>query len=226
MKKYRISNNRDEIVNVLQKKFAAENNVTIWQKDPKSETRVFICVAKFNSLNTYEGIFSVEIEEKHRVNFNPILETYFLLPVHDFVFKTKSSFQLKSNNDLVFQIPREVRLQELRNQPREYIKNEDKIYVSAAIEEIGNKISKIQVECPVFNISKTGICIIISKETLCNVKLNKSFSISGLSFFKLFPDKQSVVVKNARVLKTKKYSVDDQFAIGLEFVNDLSSELN
>jgi hypothetical protein len=226
MKKYRISNNRDEIVNVLQKKFAAENNLTIWQKDPKSETRVFISVVKFNSLNTYEGIFSVEIEEKDRVNFNPILETYFLLHVQDFVFKTKSSFQLKSKSDLVFQIPREVRLQELRNHPREYIKNEDKIYVSASMEEVGHSISRIEVECPVFNISKSGICIIISKETLSNVKLNKSFTITGLSFFKLFPDKQSVVVKNARLFKTKKYSVDDQFAIGLEFVNDNSLEFS
>ncbi len=218
MNGYRVSKSREEIVNVLQKKFEAETTMTIWQKDLSNDARLFKCDVKFSSIDAFEGIFSVIVDETNRKTFNPALETYFLLQVQDFVFKTKVALiQPRDKQKIHFQIPFDVRLKELRMHPRVYIKGEEKRFVSVTFENKLDEKKPIGVACPVYNISKSGICIIVSKETLSAVKLNEAIDLEGLSFFDSLTNKMKAVVRNARVHGKKGIGKDEYYALGLEF---------
>lgn len=218
MQEYRISKSRDEIIKLVQKKFEAETLMTIWQKDPESGNRVFKCDVKFSSLNPFEGIFTIAIDESLKVNFNPKLETYFLLQVQDFVFKTRTSINQPSQvNSLCFQIPHDVRLKELRIHPRVYIDQGERRFVSAKFESKHEEDTTVDVACPIFNISKGGICIIVSKETLSEIKLDQAISLEGLSFFENLSNDMKAIVRNARVYAKKGLENDELYALGLEF---------
>ena len=71
--------------------------------------------------------------------------------------------------------------------------------------------------CPIYNISKAGICIIVSKETLSSIKLNEAIDLEGLSFFESLTNEMKAVVKNARVYADKGFGTDEFYALGLEF---------
>ncbi|MBC7714931.1 MAG: hypothetical protein H7177_16415 [Rhizobacter sp.] len=218
MEDYRISKNRDEIIKLVQKKFKAESMMTVWQKDPNSGTRLFKCHASFYSLHPFEGVFSIVILEEARKNFNPDLEVYFLLEVQDFVFKTKLSIsQTVDKSILSFQIPFDIRLKELRIHPRIYIPHEEKRLVSASFVSKEKKTASVEVACPIYNISKSGICIIVSKETLSTVKLNEVIELEGLGFFESMGNQVKAIVKNARTYTKKGISTDEYYALGLEF---------
>ena len=220
MEEYRISKNRDEIIKIIQKKFESENLMTIWQKDPNTGERVFKSEVKFHNLDALDGIFSVAILEEHKKNFRPDLETYFLLKFQDFVFKTKiATFQPSSKASIYFQIPFDVRLKELRAHPRIYMTSNDKRYVSATFACKETTAKAISVACPIYNISKSGICIIISKETLSTIKLHEIILLEGLSFFESLSNEKKAVVRNARVHSRKGFNTDDHYALGLEFQN-------
>lgn len=215
---YRISKSRDEIVKLVQKKFEAETTMTIWQKDPQTQERSFKCQVKFSSIDIFEGVFSIAIEEIEKAHFNTHLETYFLLQVQDFVFKTRTSIvHAGKKGTLTFQIPHDVRLKELRIHPRVYIDQEEKRFVAAKFNSKESDEAHVNVACPVYNISKTGICIIVSKETLSSVKLNEAIALEGLSFFESLGNEMKAVIKNARVHTKRGYGKDEYYALGLEF---------
>ncbi len=221
MDAYRISNNREEIIKLVQKKFNSESLMTVWQKHPISDERLFMCEAKFYSLHPYDGTFSIIIDEEQRKLMTPELDFYFLLKVQDFVFKTRLSLSQPIDQSVIsFQIPTDVRLKELRLHPRVYISNEEKRYVSASFISKKSKNEIIDVSCPVYNISKSGICIIVSKETLGSVKLNEAIGLEGLSFFGSMTNEVKAVVKNARVYSNKGVTSDELYALGLEFQLD------
>jgi hypothetical protein len=213
---YRISKSREEIIKIVQKKFESETLMTIWQKDPVTGNRRFKCDVKFSSLDIHEGVFSCNINEADKKNFKPELETYFLLSVQDFVFKTKTSVVHNNKKEaLVFQIPHDVRLQEKRSKPRMYLNIEDKKLVSAVF---GTKTSgSLDIACPIYNISESGVCIIISKETLSVVKLNSEIILKGLNFFENLPMEIKAIVRNARIHAKKDMNSDEFYALGLEF---------
>lgn len=220
MKDYRVSKSRDEIVKLVKKKFEAENSMTIWQKDPVTGQRLFKCDVKFYSLDQHEGTFAIAIDEEQRLSFNPSLDTYFLLEIQDFVFKTKVSLTQPISKSIInFQIPHDVRLKELRVHPRVYINSEEKRFISASFVSKKGASSSLAVACPVYNISKSGICIIVSKETLSSIKLNGSIELEGLGFFDSLANEMKAIVRNARVYTQKGYSTDEYYALGLEFQN-------
>ncbi|MBY0416172.1 MAG: hypothetical protein K2Q18_18510, partial [Bdellovibrionales bacterium] len=140
----------------------------------------------------------------------------FLLQVQDFVFKTKSSVvQYNQRGFLLFRLPIDVKLEEKRIHPRVYIDPVEKRYISA---KFANKDkSVLDVNCPVYNISESGICIIISKETLSSIKLNSEIELEGLSFFESLGNEMKAVVRNARVHIKKELGSDEFYALGLEF---------
>lgn len=218
MDEFRISKNRDEIVKIIREKFEAENLMTIWQKDHKTGERVFKCEVQFHSLNHLDGHFSVVIDEENKKNFKNDLDTYFLLKFQDFVFKTKlATAQPKNGHSIHFQIPYDVRLKELRVHPRIYLTSAEKRYVSVTFTSKEKEAKSLCVACPIYNISKSGICIIISKETLSSIKLNEEICLEGLSFFESLSNEKKAMVRNARVYSKKEFSSDEFYALGLEF---------
>lgn len=218
MEEYRVSKNREEIIKLVQKKFQSESAMTIWQKNPETGERLFKCEAKFYSLYPYEGTFTVLIDEEMQKALNPKFDVYFLLKVQDFAFKTKLALNQPIDKSVIsFQVPYDVRLKELRQHPRFYISNEDKRFVAATFISKNEKLASLDVACPIYNISKSGICIIVSKETLGSVKLNEVIELEGLSFFESMSNEAKAVVRNARVYSKKGITTDEYYALGLEF---------
>lgn len=218
MESYRITKSREEIVKLVQKKFESESTMAIWQKDAKNEIRSFKCEVKFYSLHPHDGIFSVILSEEQRKNINPKLDVYFLLKVQDFVFKTKLALIQPIDKSIIsFQIPFDVRLKELRVHPRIYIKSEEKRFVSVSFASKQRILESIDVTCPIYNISKSGICIIVSKETLGSIKLDEAIELEGLAFFDSMANEVKAIVKNARIYSKKSHSQDELYALGLEF---------
>lgn len=217
MQQYCTSTNREEIIKLVQKKFETESTVTVWQKDPSNEARSFLCEGKFISVDIHDGVFKVEFDESQMKHFNRKLDTYFLFEAQGFVFKTRASpYNDIKDATVAFSFPQTVKLKELRVHPRVYFSLEEKRVVSVRFESKNENEASIDVFCPVYNISKTGICIIVSKETLSNVKLNETIELQGLSFYESLSDEIKAVVKNARVHK-KGFATDDCYALGLEF---------
>lgn len=219
MQQYRTSTKREEIIRIVQKKFEAGSTVTIWQKTPGTEERSFKCEAKFTSIDIYEGIFTVNIDPNQAKCFNRDLETYFLFEDQGFVFKTKTSLYVSTkDSSRAFTFPQSVKLKELRIHPRTYFAIEDKRVVCVKFENKNkNGPIHIDVSCPIYNISKGGICIIVTKETLSNVELSGAIELEGLSFFESLANELKAVVKNARVHSKKGITTDDSYALGLEF---------
>ena len=179
-----------------------------------------MCEVQFHSINPQEGVFSIKnADEKLRKNFNPKLETYFLLESNNFTFKTKKAISgLFNEMILSFQIPSVIKREERRQHPRDYIKIEEKRYVNTTFQSKLNPNELINISCPIYNISKDGICIVVSKETLSNINLNESISLEGLGFFENLPNTHEAVIRYARIQKKQGYNSDHLYALGLEFL--------
>lgn len=221
MEEYRISKSREEIVKCLEKKFEASGRFTVWQKN-KNGDREFVIEATLQDFNGEDGYFALLISDENFSKADKSGEFYFLLQGHEFVFKSKMTIdQIKG--EYRFQVPKEVRLKELRIHPRLYFQQEDKISVGVVFKakQQGNITAKdsIESQCPVLNVSLGGLCIVVSKETLSSIDLSKEIEVSGLSFYDNLQSEMKAVVRNARVYIKKSFSNDEYYALGLEFSN-------
>lgn len=221
MEEYRISKSREEIVKCLEKKFEASGRFIVWQKN-KNGDREFVIEATLQDFNGEDGYFALLISDEKFSKADKGGEFYFLLQGHEFVFKSKMTIdQIKG--EYRFQVPKEVRLKELRIHPRLYFQQEDKISVGVVFKakQQGNITAKdsIESQCPVLNVSLGGLCIVVSKETLSSIDLSKEIEVSGLSFYDNLQSEMKAVVRNARVYIKKSFSNDEYYALGLEFSN-------
>lgn len=216
---YRISKNREEILKVLNSKFTGGNRFIVWQKmaNEKNE-RIFKTTATFESMNLIEGQFTMRLGENEKSKFDKNLDTYFLLEGEDFAFKSKLSIVQPGNGNIVtFQAPKEVRLKELRANPRIYYDSNDFRNVHVTFDSKKEDEGALCTTCRIFNISKTGICIIVTKETFCTINLHGKIELEGLGFFNSLENVKVAIVRNARIFSKKSLKSDESFAIGLEF---------
>ena len=218
MEEYRISKSRDEIVKCLEKKFESSGLFTVWQKNKNNE-REFVIEATLQDFNKNEGFFSLLITDEKFSKADKNGEFYFLLQGHEFVFKSKMTVdQIKG--ECRFQIPKEVRLKELRIYPRKYFQQEDKVSVDVVFKskpKTNQEKERVESQFPILNVSMGGVCIVVSKETLSSIDLSKEIEISGLSFYESLQSDMKAVVRNARVYIKKSFSNDEYYALGLEF---------
>lgn len=204
---YRFSKDRAEIIKKLEEKFAQSNLLTIWQKN-NDGSRKMIDKMHFHALIAEDGVFTIESGLDKISLFDKLKEVYFLLEEHDFVFKTKLAMDQK---DLItFQIPKEIRLKELRVQDRIYYSLEDKKNVEVSF-FLKKSNTQLKIACPMVNISVGGMCLVITKETLSVIDLSREVLVSD------FNGERLTVVKNARVYKNKSFNQDELYAIGVQF---------
>ncbi len=214
---FRISTKRDEILKILNLKFKEHQEFTVWQKDLKTNERLFVTEARLSSLDSVDGLFSIILIDEHEtISFKDNLDTYFLLKGEDFVFKTKLS-QDQKKGAISFQAPREVRLEEMRSAPRKYFEDNECANINVTFLNKDNENEKVRANCKLFNISNGGVCIIISKETLSEINLKKEIILEGLNFFHEVESTKKAIVRNARIHNKKTIKSDETFAIGLEF---------
>jgi hypothetical protein len=204
---YRFSKNRPEIVKTLAGKLTAECSLTVWQKLADG-SRSMMEKMTFHALYADEGVFTLKVDKEHLGSIDPGKDIYFLLEDHDFIFKTKMAVDQKEF--MTLQIPREVRLKELRVHERKYFAPEEKKFVEVVF-SVKNADNEITLSCPLVNISEGGACIVVSKETISNI----DFSADVL--LKLSADFQSAIIRNARIFIKKNLNNDELYAIGVQF---------
>ncbi len=219
MKEYRISKSRSEIVKKLESKFKLSESFTMWQKDIDGK-RVLVIETFLLEFNQHEGFFNLKISDEDLKKADLKAEFYFLLNGHDLVFKTKLSRDQEKGAPLRFLIPKDVRLEELRNHPRKYFEAEDRQKVKVVFQS-NNSDDSIDIlsDCLVLNISKGGICVLVSKETFLKLDSTKAVTIEGIDFFEGIENtKKNGYIRNARLEKKKGITKDDFYAIGIEFI--------
>ena len=204
---YRYSKQRPEIIKTLADKLTAECALTIWQKQADG-TRNFVQTMTFHALFPEEGVFTLKANINDFKHIDPKKEIYFLLENHDFIFKTKIAVEQKGY--MTLQIPREIRLKELRGKERIYFTLQEKKFAEV-IFPLKNSSNEISLTCPLINISDGGVCIVVSKETISNIDLSADVRL------KLTADFQRAIIINARIFLKKSLNSDDLYAIGVEF---------
>lgn len=205
--KYRISKDRLELIKKLAEKFTQSNLLTIWQKNDDG-SRKLIEKMHFNSLIAEDGVFTIKAGRDKISLFDRLKDVYFLLEEHDFVFKTKMALDQKEF--ITFQIPKEIRLKELRLQERTYFTMEDRKNMEVSF-FLKKSETQLKLTCPMINISEGGMCLVISKETISAIDLARDISVNDGQGEKL------TVVRNARVYKNRSINQDELYAIGVQF---------
>lgn len=217
MQKFRTSKDRKEIFKVLKKKLEESAVFSIWQKD-KEEKRTFLASLPLHTCSIEEANFSVILDRELSITFDSDLDTYFLIDGQDFVFRTTVSIDQSSDLYIVnFSLPREVRMAELRNHPRTTFSLEEKKIAEASFPNKSSKLDNIVSTCPIINISAGGVCLLITKETLCQIDFDQIVEIKGLDFFLKGIKKARAKIRNARVYSSKKLNTDEMYALGLQF---------
>ena len=205
--KYRITNDKSEIINSLASRLTKVSTITVWQKQVKN-SRIILDKMLFEAIYREEMVFTLKGDSENFLAFDPKKDVYFLLEGHDYIFKTKmADFQKK---EMTLEMPQEVRLKEFRCCDREDFKINDHKTVEV-IFSTKNSLSGMSLSCPIINISKGGACFIISKESLSNI----DFSSDVL--FKFSSNSQTAIVRNVRVFAPKNLKNDEQYAIGIKF---------
>jgi len=218
MKEYRISKSRSEIVKQLESKFKLSETFTMWQKDQDGK-RVLVIDTILKEFHPHDGYFTLKISDEEIKKADLKGDFYFLLNGHDLVFKSKLSREQVKGSDLRFLIPKDVRLEELRDHPRKYFEAEEIRKVKVRIPATSSEENfEIYSECPVLNISKSGICILVSKDTFKLIDSTKPLTIEGLNFFEDLPNIRSGLIRNNRLQQKKNIAQDDFYAIGIEFI--------
>lgn len=208
MSDYRISKNRTEIIKCLSSKLSTESKITVWQKNDDG-SRSFLEQIPFFALYPDEGVFTLNVPNK-KVHIDPVKEIYFLLEGNDFIFKTKIAIDQKEQ--LTFQIPREIRLKELRRQERTYFSLDERKFVDVVFSLKKNENeNQMSLTCPLVNISEGGACIVVSKEAISNIDFNCDILLKCTNEF------QKAVIRNARLFIKKNLNNDELYAIGVQF---------
>ncbi len=222
MKEYRTTKKREEILKHIEKIFLSGGVFTVWQKNHFGE-RLFCVQLKIYHFSRIDSYFSVQFAEKDLANCDLGAEFYFLINGHDFVFKTKLAID-QILGEYRLQIPKEVRLIELRAHPRKYFELEEKVFVQAyfagKIYDVKNSESLIEVTCPLLNLSLGGASLLLTQDTYQRIDLTGEVEISGLRVHGNFKPIMKAVVKNARVYSKESFAVGKFYAVGVMFVDD------
>ena len=204
---YRFSKQRPEIVKSLEQNLKIGSKLLVWQKNDDGSRR-FLQNMSFCALYPEEGIFTLKVIEGNEQDVDPKKEIFFYVEEENFIFKTKMAIVQKSI--MTLQIPREVRLKEFRVHERQYFTLEDKKFVDVTF-SLKEEYGQIIVTCPMINISQSGTCIIISKETLAKIDFSININLK-------FPNEgQKAVIRNARLFMKRTLIHDELFAVGVEF---------
>jgi hypothetical protein len=217
---FRVTSSRNEILKNLSTKFAEVGSFLLWQKFENSEKRTISTNVQFDTLNIKYNFFTVKINNQDLDKIKKDTDTFFLLKDYNFVFKTRLiSISPSEPNIFQFKLPKDIHLKELRKDPRREISQQEKINIEAVFEDkIDGK--KLNAVCPISNISTSGICILVTSETMKRIKIDELVKLCPQTFLPELKHAIYANIKNVRVFSKKTFLKAEVFAIGLEFILD------
>ena len=199
-----------EIRSVLISAITESKTFIIWQRNESGEISFQI-----------KGTL-VSIDEKETMEFNLSegvdelrdSETFFAVEDSTVVFKVNKIIQ--EENKIFTQIPEEAKYKERRRHDRKRFKLKDykEVELEFQFEDLGEET---QVLSKVLNISESGICVLISEETLSRINAKEHFVISAISSDLGFESEKGKIM-NARKYKGGTLTSGDFYALGVMFL--------
>lgn len=205
--KYRITNDRNEIINSLTSKLSKNCSITVWQKQIKNE-RIVLGNMTFGNIYEKEGVFTLKADNPSLLAIDPEKDVYFLVDDHDYIFKTNLATLQK--NTMTLEIPKEVQLKEFRCYEREVFNLKDQKSVDV-IFSAKKDFKRIKLCCPIINISEAGACFLITKESMSIIDFTADI------LFKLYSNNETAIIRYVKIFTKKNLKSDENYAIGVKF---------
>lgn len=203
----------DEIKSLLLSAMTEETNFTIWQRETKTNEVIFQAKGKLTELSN-QGLLAFSINDMTGAINGA--ELFFALEDSSVFFK---SIKLKlTETGLLVAIPTEAKYKERRRHERTKFKIQERkdieILFPKKVQEQSEE--KILVNSQLIDLSESGACFIVSKETLQKINIDLTFYIRSLTNVKLGGQKAKVM--NARKYKGPTLSQGEFYALGVMFL--------
>jgi len=199
-----------EIRSVLISAITESKTFIIWQRNENGEISFQIkgTLASIDEKGTMEFNLSEGVDELRDS------ETFFAVEDSTVVFKVNKIIQ--EENKIFTQIPEEAKYKERRRHDRKRFKLKDykEVELEFQFEDLGEET---QVLSKVLNISESGICVLISEETLSRINAKEHFVISAISSDLGFESEKGKIM-NARKYKGGTLTSGDFYALGVMFL--------
>lgn len=199
-----------EIRSVLMGALTEGKSFLIWQRDEQNNIS-FQVKAKLESINA-DGYMTFLINESIPLAVNR--ETFFAIDDSTVVFKTLGGEF--ANGQLLAPLPEEARYKERRRHQRKRFKLKDYKQVELSFQYKQNTDGD-SIVSNVLDISESGICFLVTKETLALINADENFLINAISSDLGF-DVEKGKIMNARKYKGGTLSKGEFYALGVMFV--------
>ena len=199
-----------EIRSILVSSITDNKKFVIWQRSENGEILFQVKGHLVSISDESEMEFSITEEVPPFTN----TETFFAVEDTTVVFKA-SEITIEGNN-IITQIPEEAKYKERRRHDRKKFKLKD--YKEVELEfKFEAFVEDTQVLSKVINVSESGICVLISKETLEKINASEDFLINAISSDLGFKNEKGKIM-NARKYKGGTLTSGEFYAIGVMFL--------
>lgn len=193
-----------EIRSVLMGALTEGKSFLIWQRNDQNEIS-FQIKANLDSIDS-EGMMRFTLSKDIPLSCDR--ETFFAIDDSTVVFKTNGAkFEREI---LVTPLPEEAKYKERRRHDRKRFKSKD-------YKQVELNLNQDKVLSNVLDISESGICFLVTKETLSKLNLEEDFLINAISSDLGF-DVEKGKIMNARRYKGGTLSKGEFYALGVMFI--------
>lgn len=202
----------DEIKSLLMTAMTDESTFTIWQRDAETNDVTFQVKGKLTELSA-QGMLAFAITDvKGKVDG---IELFFALEDSSVFFK---SLKLKmTETGLVVALPTEAKYKERRRHERTRFKIHERKDIEIMFpRRVQQDEDKLLINSQLIDISESGACFLVSKETLQNINIDLIFAIKSLTNLKLGGEKAKIM--NARRYRGATLSQGEFYALGVMFI--------
>jgi hypothetical protein len=218
MKHYRLSPQEWKIVRWLEKMKEEGSIVTIWQREDDQRK---ISSFHIKSIQGHEKKISYEPISKDHMTLNIAMPAYITLDHGSMVFKADLCEIYQSQVISLF--PEEIHLKDLRDCERRPIKNHHRNIIQGMI-FFPLDIKPLDIKLPVFDISESGISLIINKKEANKIKADLKIFIHKIGLHTLKNSITGKIIYLAPYVENNKVN-DDLFRIGVKFDKKISTSI-
>ena len=208
--KVRNANNAIEVRSVLMDALAGKKSFVIWQRNDDEE--VTFKVNGHLETITEKSIMKFRFEGQIPLARN--VDTFFAIEDSTLIFKVD---RIMINDGLIYAaLPEEAKYRERRRHERKRFKSKDIKQVEINFTFKDNNPGD-SVVSRVIDVSESGICFLITKETLSLIDAKEVFDVNAISNDLGFKVEKAKIM-NARVYKGQSMSKGEFYALGVMFI--------
>ncbi len=201
----------DEIRSLLLTALTDDSSFTVWQRGANSEI-LFQAKARIEELSE-QGMMVFSLSEITGEMNNS--ELYFAKEDSTIIFKT---IKIRTKDNLIaVALPTEAKYKERRRHERTRFKIHERKDIEIVFpKQLKDADEKLLINSQLLDISESGACFLVSKETLQKIDLEIIFKIKSLTGLKLCGEKAKIM--NTRRYKGPTLSQGEFYALGVMFI--------